>query len=99
MLPHNFIAVEGVATQKKLAPQQKVRVIACMDVNHYLIYENSIDKKAGFVNEGDHAFFLILKTALQQPLQKILPAYACGSPCNTHPNKVASTANQSQGVS
>jgi len=38
-----------------LIPQQKVRLISCIDVKHYLIYEVRLDDgKAGFVNEGDY---------------------------------------------
>lgn len=39
---------------KSLEPQQKVQVLSCVDVKHYLIYEVSIDGKEGFVNEGNY---------------------------------------------
>ena len=43
---------------KTLKPQQKVKVLSCVDVKHYLIYEISLgDGETGVVNEG--SYFLL----------------------------------------
>lgn len=39
---------------KNLEPQQKVRVLSCIDVKHYLIYEVLVDGEKCFVNEGGY---------------------------------------------
>lgn len=50
---------------KNLEPQQKVQVLSCVDVKHYLIYEVSLDDgKTGFVNEGNYVLLRNGKPAI-----------------------------------
>ena len=39
---------------ENLEPQQKVQVLSCIDVKHYLIYKVSLNGEEGFVNEGSY---------------------------------------------
>lgn len=50
---------------KNLKPKQEVKVLSCIDVKHYLIYEVSLDDgETGFVNEGSYVLLRNGKPAI-----------------------------------
>ncbi|WKT61881.1 hypothetical protein Q2E61_06705 [Microbulbifer thermotolerans] len=49
---------------KNLEPQQKVQVLSCVDVKHYLIYKVSLNGGVGFVNEGNYVLLRSGKPAI-----------------------------------
>lgn len=49
---------------KNLEPQQKVQVLSCVDVKHYLIYKVSLNGEVGFVNEGNYVLLRNGKPAI-----------------------------------
>lgn len=49
------ITLPSPKTGQKLVPYQRVQVIECIDVKHYLIYKIRMQNgKFGFINEGEY---------------------------------------------
>jgi len=50
------VHLSASSTHRKLKPSERVQVLKCIDVKHYLIYKVRLsDGATGFINDGNYA--------------------------------------------